>query len=71
MRFYQFQVDGRAIGPLRAHWEDAVEDAVGYGMAVWVSRRTIKIDENLGAEIARIDKEEPNGPNMRTKQRSG
>jgi hypothetical protein len=50
---YQFQVDNRPAAPARDKWEDAAQDAVSDGYAVWVGGTSIKTVN--GASIARID----------------
>ncbi len=50
---FQFQVDGRAAGPVRTVWDHAAQDAVDVGYAVWVGSDQIKLDSSQGAAIAR------------------
>jgi len=56
---YQFQIDGRGFdAPIRKRWEDAAQDAVSAGYATWRGSSII-LDTNQGAEIARIEDDEP------------
>jgi len=50
---YQFRIDGRQAAPVRDAWREAARDAVEAGYAMW-SHGDIIIDDNQGAEIARI-----------------
>ena len=54
--FYQFRIDGRAAGPVRGEWEDAVQDAVNDGYAEWADRAKTEVYlfATEGAEIARL-----------------
>lgn len=49
---YQFQIDGRAAGPVREDWEQAANDAIQEGYAVWRDHFSIKLSDE--ANIARI-----------------
>lgn len=50
---YQFQIDNRPAAPIRKTWEQAAQDAVSAGYAVWVGYDSIKLDDTQGASIAR------------------
>jgi len=51
---YQFQIDYRGAAPIRDRWEDAVQDAVNQGYAIWVNPDEARLDTTQGAYIARI-----------------
>jgi hypothetical protein len=52
---YQFQVDGRPVGPLRKKWEDAARDAVATEYACWIiPNEQVRLDSTHGAAITRI-----------------
>ena len=53
---FQFQIDGRAAGRVRDTWEEAAQDAVNAGYAIWVSSNEIKLQSTQGAAIARGQK---------------
>ena len=55
---YQFQVNGRAGGPVRGLWELAARDAVKAGHAIWVGKNEIRLDVAMGADIARFTEED-------------
>lgn len=51
---YQFCVDGRGAGPVRSTWEQAAQDMVDAGYAVWTEDGEVRHDAQAG--IARYDK---------------
>lgn len=53
MSRFQFQLDGRAVGPIRSKWEDAAQDAVRQEYAHWYGNG--KVNLYHGAEIAQLD----------------
>lgn len=54
---FQFQVDGRAAGPIRARWEDAAQDAVNDGYAVWVGDEQIRMNDQCSIARGYTDDE--------------
>lgn len=51
---YQFQIDGRAAGPIRNTWVVAAHDAVMAGYASWHGRNQLMMEATQGGSIARI-----------------
>ena len=57
MTKWVFTVDGRQCGYIRSEWEQAAQDAVSAGYAVWIHRPyRIKLDATQGADIERVEK---------------
>lgn len=53
---FQFQIDGRRIGPIRDRWVDAAQDAVNAGYASWGKRhKTVYLDDSQGATIEKVN----------------
>ena len=53
MSRFQFQIDGRAVGPIRSKWGDAAQDAVRQEYGHWYGNG--KVNLYNGAEIAQLD----------------
>lgn len=52
---YQFRVDGRPAAPIRKTWQEAAQDAVNAGYAIWGRGNSkIHLSDTAGAEIVRI-----------------
>ncbi len=52
---WQFLVDGRGAGPVRASWKAAARDAVNAEYAVWIDNGLrIRLDSNMGAEVHKL-----------------
>lgn len=55
MSRYQFQLDGRPAGEIRANWKDAAADAVIAGCGHWYGEGKVTLYDGAGAEIVQID----------------
>lgn len=51
--YWQFQIDGRPAGPIRGSWEQAAQDAVNDGYAIWYKGGIAHDDQ---AAIVRVNK---------------
>lgn len=54
MRHYQFHLNRRPVGLLRLLWDDAANDAVQAGQAIWVTEHRVSFHRGAAVKEVQI-----------------